>query len=79
MGSVQASPALPAQEFRCPRCGTTYPRSLLERFWSEWGRICWCPPGGTYNARCRVFAETLSAATQTTTAAISTAAEEARR
>ncbi len=47
--------------FRCPRCGTEYPRRLLALRWSEWGQICWCPERGRFRA-CDVFSEARPAA-----------------
>lgn len=40
--------------FRCPRCGTTYPRVIVLRNWREWGVICLCEGGRGYAPTCPV-------------------------
>jgi len=38
--------------FTCPRCRRQFHRSFLERFWSEWSRICGAFDGSGYRSDC---------------------------
>lgn len=38
--------------FTCPRCRRQFHRSFLERFWSEWSRICAAVDGSRYRSDC---------------------------
>lgn len=44
-----------AATFHCPRCGGDYPRTMLTRYWSEWGRVCTCAVTGVVNDHCSAF------------------------
>jgi hypothetical protein len=50
-----ASPDTPT--FHCPRCGDDYPLVMLERYWSDVGRVCTCPPTGTISPDCDALDE----------------------
>jgi hypothetical protein len=41
--------------FHCPRCGGDYPRVMLTRYWSDWGRVCTCAITGATNPQCSAF------------------------
>ncbi len=40
--------------FTCPRCRHQFHRSFLERFWSEWSRICAAFDGSGYRLDCAI-------------------------
>lgn len=42
--------------FACPRCRQRFHRSFLERFWSEWGVVCWAADGQGYRLDCPLHA-----------------------
>jgi hypothetical protein len=44
-----------AATFHCPRGGGDYPREMLTRYWSEWGRVCTCATTGAMNDHCSGF------------------------
>lgn len=43
--------------FTCPRCRRQFHRSFLERFWSEWSRICAAFDGSGYRLDCVIVRE----------------------
>ena len=41
--------------FTCPRCEQQFPRSFLERYWSEWSQVCWSPETESFRQDCMLF------------------------